>query len=107
MAIPSATTAALRTAFDLPATALTEAELIDWLTAKIGEMMRLRPEYLMSLCYTLDLDEDAVAGALSPNPNASDPPFRILARLLFARQVDRARSKQAIAVPPLDDPNAW
>ncbi len=100
-------TKALFGKFDLPAETLTEAELLDWLTLRIGEMMRSRPEYLMSLCYTLDLAEEEVANALHPAMPSREPPFRVLARLLYHRQCARARSKQAYPVPPLDDPNAW
>ena len=107
MPLPLATTELLRREFDLPATSLTEAELLDWLTVRVGEMMRYRPEYLMSLCYTLDLAESEVDRALDPRQNAEAPPFRTLARLLYDRQCARARSKQDVIVPPLDDPNAW
>lgn len=97
----------LRRDFDLPATSLTEEELLEWLTAKVGEMMRYRPEQLMSLCYTLDLSESHVANALDPDGTSPEPPFRTLARLLYERQCARARTKHAITVRPLDDPNAW
>ena len=101
--------AVLRQSFGSPpATALTEEELLDWLTVRVAEEMRDRPEQLMSRCYTLDLAESAVRDALDPTVRDDDPPFRRLARLLVRRQQDRARSKHAVRVPPLDDdPNAW
>ena len=102
------TLALLRQDFALPTHCLSEEELLDWLTARVGEMMRLRPEYLMSLCYTLDLSEDSVNEALRPFGDGDEPPFRRLARLLFGRQCDRARTKRTIDVGSLDDdPNAW
>ena len=107
MALPASTTERFRRDFDLPATTLSEAELLDWLTVRVGEMMRLRPDYLMSLCYTLDLAEAEVERALDPRQDAPEPPFRVLARLLYDRQCARARSKQNVVVPPLDDPDAW
>ncbi|PPK85550.1 hypothetical protein CLV84_2451 [Neolewinella xylanilytica] len=107
MPIDPVTTTLLRREFDLPMAVMTETELLDWLTVRVGEMMRYRPEYLMSLCYTLDLDEESVARALDPVETPSEPPFRVLARILYDRQRARASSKQHVAVPPLDDPNAW
>ena len=101
--------AELRQAFgNLPAPGLSEEELLHWLTARVAETMRLRPERLMSLCYTLDLDEASVSRALDPTVAAADPPFRRLAGLLLQRQRLRARTKYEVRVPSLDDdPNAW
>ena len=107
MALSPSTTELFRREFDLPATALSEAELLDWLTVRVGEMMRSRPDYLMSLCYTLDLAEPEVERALDPRRDSPEPPFRVLARLLYERQCARASSKQTVVVPPLDDPDAW
>ena len=105
---PNAPTLALLGAdFYLPAEAptMTEAELVDWLARAVDQLMQDRPDYLRSLCYTLDIDEAAVAAAL--HPAAPEPPNRGLARLLYARQWRRARSKQTIPAPPLDDEDAW
>ncbi|WP_116106783.1 hypothetical protein [Lewinella sp. IMCC34191] len=107
MPIDQVTALLFRRDFGLPATSLTEEELIDWLTAKVGEMMRYRPEQLMSLCYTLDLSEALVADALDPTASRPEPPFRTLARLLYERQCARARTKNNVTVRELDDPNAW
>ena len=100
---------ALSKAFgEFPATVLTEEAVLDWLTVRVAEEMRYRPEQLMSRCYTLDLDQDAVRLALDPTVPAPDPPFRRLAGLLLRRQQARARSKFSVRVPTLDkDPNAW
>ncbi len=67
--------------------------------------MQHRMEQLMSLCYTLDVNEDAVAQAF--HPNAAEPANVGLARLLYARQVQRLHTKQTIKAKPLDDENAW
>jgi hypothetical protein len=100
------TTALLRQDFDLPRGGLTEAELLDWLTARVAEMLRNRLPYLMSLCYTLDLEEEDVTRALTPSPPAA-PPARALALLLYERQCARARSKRDYPARPLTDPDAW
>jgi hypothetical protein len=59
----------------------------------------------MSLCYTLDVPEEAVAEAF--HPAAPEPANVGLARLLYARQVKRLATKLAYKTPPLDDENAW
>ena len=105
-AVDEPTAALLRQDFALPRERLTEAELLDWLTERVAELLRLRPEYFMSLCYTLDLDQTAVAAALAPSPSGTPPPRR-LAELLYARQCTRARTKQAYRPPTLTDEDAW
>ncbi|CAH1001627.1 hypothetical protein LEM8419_02532 [Neolewinella maritima] len=97
--------ALLRQDFDLPAGGMTEAELLDWLARQIEQMLCTRPDYLMSLCYTLDVDQVRLARILHPSAPAA-PPLG-LARLLYERQCARVRSKQAYTVPPLDSEDAW
>ena len=81
---------------------------MEWLTARVGEEIQYRPEHLMSLCYTLDLDESAVRNALDPSTPDPEPPFRRLARVLLGRQRARAMSKHEVRVPSLKhDPDAW
>ncbi|NJB86283.1 hypothetical protein GGR26_002051 [Lewinella marina] len=96
----------LRRDFPLPEGGMTEAELLNWLADRVDEALRLRPEYLMSLCYTLDLNEQEVQQALG-SPAADTPPHRALARLLYERQCRRVATKRAIRPRPLTDPNAW
>ncbi len=67
--------------------------------------MQHRMEQLMSLCYTLDVSEAAVAEAF--HPNAAEPANVGLARLLYARQVQRLHTKQTIETKILDDEDAW
>lgn len=67
--------------------------------------MQHRMEQLMSLCYTLDVSEAAVADAF--HPNAAEPANVGLARLLYARQVQRLHTKQTIKPQVLDDENTW
>ncbi len=95
----------LRREFDLPRGSLTEAELLDWLAARVAELLRLRPDYLMSLCYTLDLPEEEVQAAL--HPATPEGPHHALARVLYLRQCQRVHTRQSVPAPPLSDPNAW
>ena len=99
-----AATELLRQEFDLPRGSLTEAELLEWLSARVAELLRLRPEYLMSLCYTLDLPEAEVNAAMEL---AGEAPHRALAALLYRRQCLRVRTKRAYRSEPLTDPDAW
>ncbi len=103
--VDPATTALLRQDFDLPQATLSEEELLEWLSLRVADLMHHRINYLMSLCYTLDLDEAAVARALDPAAPAA--PHETIARLLYERQCARARSKAAYHGPQLDDADAW
>ncbi len=105
MDVEAATTDLLRQDFDLPAGTLTEAELLDWLAMCVAELLRTRPAYLMSLCYTLDLDQESVAGALHPAAPAAAPTG--LARLLYERQCARAHTKASYTAPALTSRDAW
>ena len=103
--VDTTTAELLRQDFDLPRGSLTEAELLHWLSARVAELLRDRPDYLMSLCYTLDLDQQAVARALTDRSPAAPP--TLLAQLLYERQCRRARTKQRYQPPTLDDQDAW
>ena len=105
MDVDPATTALLRQDFDLPAGSLSEAQLLNWLARRVDELLRTRPDYLMSLCYTLDLDQERVADVLHPTAPAAPPVG--LARLLYERQCARAHTKASHTVPPLASPDAW
>ncbi|MCP9237884.1 hypothetical protein [Lewinella sp. JB7] len=105
MTVDPHTAALIRKDFDLPRGSLTEAELLAWLADRVAELMVHRMEYLMSLCYTLDLSEKEVAAAL--HPAAPAPPHETLARLLYERQCRRARTKRSFPTTPLDDEDAW
>ena len=99
---------ALSTAFGVPATtgaAYTEAEFLQKLADAIDYWMQHRMERLMSLCYTLDVDEAGVAQAF--HPGASEPANVGLAKLLYERQKERIHTKQTIKSPPVDDADAW
>ena len=67
--------------------------------------MQHRMEFLMSRCYVLDVPEEAVADAF--HPAAPEPANVGLARLLYARQRQRAHTKLTVKPEPLDDELAW
>lgn len=91
--------------FPAPAPGTDEATFLRQLADVVDYWMQHRMEQLMSLCYTLDVSETAVAEAF--HPNASEPANVGLARLLYARQVQRLHTKQTIKPQPLDDEDAW
>ena len=101
--------ASLSESFALPALregkTYTEAEFIQALADAIDYWMQYRMEELMSLCYTLDVDEAGVA--LAFDPRAPEPANLGLARLLYARQLRRLETKRTIKSPPVDDADAW
>jgi hypothetical protein len=82
-----------------------EATFLRHLADAVDYWMQHRMEQLMSLCYTLDVPEEAVSEAF--HPAAPEPANVGLAHLLYARQVKRLETKRAHKTPPLDDENAW
>ncbi|MBB4079979.1 hypothetical protein GGR28_002606 [Lewinella aquimaris] len=105
MTVDDYTAELIRQDFDLPRGSMTEADLLHWLAQRVAELMVHRMEYLMSLCYTLDLSEEEVAIVLSPVAPAA--PHEGLARLLYERQCRRAETKRSYPTTPLDDDDAW
>jgi hypothetical protein len=103
------TTALLSSAFELPedasGTPIDEAQFIQWLADVVDYWMQHRMERLMSLCYTLDVSEEAVAEVL--HPNAPEPANVGLARLLYKRQLKRLETKERFKPEILDDEDAW
>lgn len=103
------TTELLTAAFELPqdgtATPLDEAKFIQWLADVVDYWMQHRMERLMSLCYTLDVSEAAVAEVL--HPSAPEPANVGLARLLYERQLKRLDTKEHYKPETLDDEDAW
>lgn len=91
--------------FPVPAKGIDEAAFLRRLADVVDYWMQHRMEQLMSLCYTLDVSEAAVAAAF--HPNAVEPANVGLARLLYARQIQRLHTKQTIKTQPLDDEDAW
>ena len=88
-----------------PEESLSEAEFLQHLADAIDYWMQHRMEQLMSLCYTLDVDEAGVAQAF--HPAAPEPANIGLARLLYERQKQRIHTKQTIKSPPVDEADAW
>lgn len=84
---------------------VTEEELLQMLAERIGFLIENRMEFLLSLMYRLDVDEGKVHLALSPF--AEEPPAMGLARLVLARQKQRAHTKQAYKPADLGDLDDW
>lgn len=70
---------------------LSEDELLEVLAHQINYMIEYRMEFLLSLMYRLDIDEDRVNYALSPF--AKEPPAIGIARLVIDRQKQRNATK--------------
>ena len=99
---------ALVESFGLPSSNgghLDEAEFLQHLADAIDYWMQHRMERLMSLCYTLDVDEAAVAQAF--HPAAPEPANVGLAKLLYERQKQRIHTKRTVKSPPVDEAEAW
>lgn len=84
---------------------LSEEELLDMLSQRIAFLIENRLEFLLSLMYRLDIDESKVNYALSPI--AIEPPHIGLARLVLARQKQRAYTKQHYKPEQLEDMDDW
>lgn len=82
-----------------------EETTVRWLADVVDYWMQHRMEQLMSLCYTLDVDEGFVAAAF--HPSAPEPANVGLARLLYRRQLQRLKTKEKYKPQPLDDEDAW
>ncbi|MCB0569175.1 MAG: hypothetical protein KDC66_05405 [Phaeodactylibacter sp.] len=79
---------------------LSEEELLQLLADHIADMIEHRLEFLLSMMYRLDIDEEKVSYALSPY---SPEPANIgLARLVLERQKQRAFTKQYYKQEGLD-----
>ncbi len=83
----------------------TEEELLQILADRMDEMLQHQIEYLFSMMYRLDIDEDKVHFALSPM--APEPANMGLARLILDRQKQRAYTKMHYKQQKIDDDLAW
>ena len=84
---------------------LTEEELFRNLADHIDWLISHRLEWLLSLMYRMDIDEDRVNRAL--HPSAEEPANIGLARLVLARQKQRAKTKLEYQAPKMDEDLAW
>ncbi|MCP3933104.1 MAG: hypothetical protein GY705_28875 [Bacteroidetes bacterium] len=75
-----------------PKDQLSEEELFDMLADEIAYMIERNLEYLFSLMYRLDIDENKVNKALSPR--AEEPANIGLTRLVLERQRQRIKTKK-------------
>ena len=79
----------------------TEQELFEMLSDQVAYMMQYRLDFLLSLMYRLDIDEEKIRIALSPKtliaPNIG------LAHLILERQKLRIKIKQEYGKTELED----
>ncbi len=103
------TTALLKKDFALQtgdADTLTEAEVLRLLADEVDRYMQGHMERLMSLLYTMDVEENDVNDAL--HPLSPVPANEALARLIYERQRRRAHTKATFKPKPLEDEDlAW
>ncbi len=101
------TSALVNGSFDLPVpkNPLSEAELVQVLAERIGEMLEHTPEQLMSLLYRLDVLEEKIWPVM--RPDAPEPANIGLARLVVERQKQRIATKRSIKTEPLEGLDGW
>jgi hypothetical protein len=80
---------------------LTEQELFDLLANAVAYMIESRLDFLLSLMYRLDIDEQSIRAALAPD--APELANIGLAKLILQRQKDRIFTKMKYKQPPLED----
>ncbi len=78
-----------------------EDELLNILSDQIAYMLEYRTDFLMSLMYRLDIDEQKINNAL--HPLALLPANVGLAQLVLERQKQRVATKLAYRSKPTDD----
>lgn len=79
----------------------TEQELFEILADQVAYMMQYRLDFLLSLMYRLDIDEEKIRMALSPK--ALIAPNNGLAHLILERQKLRIKIKQEYGKTKLED----
>lgn len=80
---------------------LTEEEMLIALAERVAWLMEYRLEFLMSSLYRLDVLEVHLNEALSPD--ADDPPYIAIAKLIVEREKQRNYTKQKYKQEKLDD----
>lgn len=84
-------------------------QILEQLANQVADFLENKPDLLFSYFYRMDIDEHEVAQVL--NEPQEEPVNLILARIIFYRQVARARTKLQYRQPPVkwefdDDPYA-
>lgn len=82
-----------------------EADLINILGERIGEMLEQQPEQLMSLLYRLDVLEEKIRPVMQPD--ALEPANIGLARLVVERQKQRIATKRSVKTKPIEGLEGW
>jgi len=76
-----------------------EGEIVDILRQQIAYLLDYKRDWLLGKLYRLDVREQDIKIALNLPTEA---PSHALARLVLARQQERASTKKAVEVKPLD-----
>lgn len=84
---------------------LSEQELLQLLADHVDWLMEKRMEWLLSLMYRMDIDERQVEAALLPT--APEPANLALAKLILARQQQRAHTKKTYQPKDLGKEWEW
>ena len=79
-------------ALENPEREMTEAELLQFLSDVIAQMLDRKPDFLFSLLYRLDVEEHKINIALAPT--AIESANVALARLVLERQKERVFTKR-------------
>ena len=80
---------------------LTEEEMLMALAERVAYLMEYRLEFLMSSLYRLDVLEIHLNKVLAPD--AEDPPYIGVAKLIIEREKQRNFTKQKYKTEKLDD----
>lgn len=101
------TTDLIRRDFEIetPEEQFSEEELLRVLANQVAYMIEYKLEVLLSLMYRLDIPEDKVHFALSPQ--SSEAPNVALAKLVLERQKQRAYTKMKYKPEDLGDGWTW
>lgn len=86
---------------DLGGNFLTEEDLLILLSERVAWLLDHRMEWLFSLLYRMDVSEKKVHACLQPD--APEPAYLGIARLIMERQKARIRSKRDFKVDDLGD----
>ena len=84
---------------------ISESELFDLVANEVAYLLEHRLEYLFSLMYQLDIEEQYIRDALAPN--AENPANITIAKLIIDRQKQRIYTKQKYKQPKLDETDGF
>ena len=91
----------IRQQFDLEIDRAVDDEVLERLAERIDQLLAGDLENFMSMMYRLDVAENKIQAALSPDHD--EAPGLALARLIIDRQLQRIHTKQIYRQQPLED----